>query len=591
MLIHAWYIQLLCNLAARRNGSQVSRFQTQKTAELLAYLAFYSSQNHERDVVMEVLWPNVDPEQGRNRLKQALSSLRRQLEPPGTPSGAVLVATRIRIQINPAAVETDVRAYQSALRSADRAQNFDDKSRFLQNAAQLYKGPLFPESNSDWVLRERARLEELHQNALGRLSSLAEARGDIPQAIRWAQELVNLNGIQEEAHQRLIRLYVEQGRDAAALEQYRALEAALHQMLGMAPSLETQALLRDVPASVSPAPKRDYDARKQLRHAGDTGNDQGRPIGRYSVVVLPTSGAQPEPSKGPLPLPVPLTSLIGRERDVDRLGAILQPMPPGVHDPPARTGAAVDPLYARSRIVTLTGPGGCGKTRLAIAVAQRLAADFDGRVAFAEVGSVTNREQLLSACARAAGLQLPADADLRRHLAHGIGDRPFLLILDQFDKIVSEADMLPDLVHNTPGLRCIVTTRINIEGEQVYHVSPLAVPNHAEAPEALIGYNGVRLFVERAQAISPDFQVTTRNASAVASLCRHLDGLPLALELAASWIQTLSPQQMVARLPERFALLERRREYGDPRHWSLAAVLDESYSLLPEPLKKMFAAI
>jgi DNA-binding SARP family transcriptional activator len=162
-------IEMLGGLRVRQGERVITRFRAHKYGALLAYLAYYLRQQHPREVLVELFWPELEPEAQRNNLSLALSSLRRQLEPPGVPSGAVIVADRFSVGLNPEAVATDVVGFEAALRDADQADDGQAQEQRLARAVALYRGPLLPGYYEEWVLPEQARLAERYLQALGRL--------------------------------------------------------------------------------------------------------------------------------------------------------------------------------------------------------------------------------------------------------------------------------------------------------------------------------------------------------------------------------------------------------------------------------------
>jgi DNA-binding SARP family transcriptional activator len=201
-----WRIALLGRLRATRGDRVVSRFRARRTGALLAYLAYHLDRPHPREVLIELFWLETPPASGRNNLSRELSSLRRQLEPPGVPAGSVLLADRSLVQLNPAACSTDLQAFEPALQGAARAGGCAERVARLTEAAELYGGELLPRYFEEWVLPERQRLAELFLQTLGQLTADREQAGDYPGAIRRARRTVAADGLREEGHQELIRL-------------------------------------------------------------------------------------------------------------------------------------------------------------------------------------------------------------------------------------------------------------------------------------------------------------------------------------------------------------------------------------------------
>src|SRR5436309_11411535 len=220
-----WRIELLGRLRATQGDHVDTRFRARRTGALLAYLAYYTDRPHPREVLIELLWPEAEPHSGRSSLSREFSSLRRQLEPPGyspngwMAAGAVIVADRDSVQLNPAACATDVQAFEAALQIAARARSSAERATRLTEAAELYRGELLPGYFEDWILPERQRLAELFLDALGELTTSLEQAGDQSGAIQWARRVVAADPVREEGHRSLIRLLHATCQPAAALRQ------------------------------------------------------------------------------------------------------------------------------------------------------------------------------------------------------------------------------------------------------------------------------------------------------------------------------------------------------------------------------------
>jgi DNA-binding SARP family transcriptional activator len=219
-----WRIELLGGLVAQREDRVVTRFQTQKTRSLLGYLAYRHHRSHPRDFLIELLWPECEARAGRNRLSQALSSLRHQFEPPGTPAGSVILATRTAVQLSPAAISTDVTEFDDLLRAAERVSSAVEQSQMLAEAVELYRGELLPGCFEEWIFPERERLAQADLQALRRLTRYFEQADDLPNALNYARRAVAAEPLCEEARQELIRLLAAAGQPEAALRQYLELE-------------------------------------------------------------------------------------------------------------------------------------------------------------------------------------------------------------------------------------------------------------------------------------------------------------------------------------------------------------------------------
>ena len=267
----------------------------------------------------------------------------------------------------------------------------------------------------------------------------------------------------------------------------------------------------------------------------------------------------------PTNLPEPVSELVGRD---DVLGEILS-------------------LASAHRLVTLTGAGGIGKTRLALAVARRLLPQFVDGVWLAEFSPIADPGLVPVTVAAAIGLDLGGGAVSAPRVAQALAGRRLVLVLDTCEHVIGAAAALAEVVLRArSAVRIIATSRepLRAEGEWVYPVPPLAVPAaDAEDADGLLRYGGVRLFVERLSAADPHFAPDRRNAAMIAAICRRLDGMPLAIELAAARAAVLGVEEVATHLDDRFRLLTGGRRTALPRHQTLRATLDWSYQLLSEP--------
>jgi predicted ATPase/DNA-binding CsgD family transcriptional regulator len=275
-------------------------------------------------------------------------------------------------------------------------------------------------------------------------------------------------------------------------------------------------------------------------------------------------------------LPIPLTSLLGREQDSVAVLSLIH-----------RTGI---------RLVTLTGPGGVGKTRLGIQVASQLLESFAGHVAFVPLTPIRDASSLLATIVQALGLQTEGRHDVFRLLAAYLEDKDLLLFLDNFEHLMTAAPQIAQLLGMCSRLKVLVTSRaaLRISGEHEYPVAPLSLPDLKSTPdlELLAQVPAVALFMQRARALRPDFCLTHTNGPAIAEICVRLDGLPLAIELAAARIKLLSPQAMLAQLSGDFrargALLSGGSQDLPGRQQSLRATLGWSYGLLNRAEQMLF---
>jgi len=277
----------------------------------------------------------------------------------------------------------------------------------------------------------------------------------------------------------------------------------------------------------------------------------------------------------PTNLPLQPTPLVGRERELGELGELL--------------------ASPRGRLVTLTGPGGSGKTRLALQAGAELVEQFPGGVWFVALAALTEPALFLPTLAQTLAVREIPGQPLAHTLAEHLSDKQLLLVLDNFEQLLGAAGELPGLLAAAPGLRLLVTSReaLRLSGEQLFPVPALSLPARGARLQvgALAQYEAVALFCERARAVRPDFELGDANAAAVGEICRRLDGLPLALELAAARSRVLAPQALLARLDERLGLLTGGARDLPARQQTLRATIDWSYALLNEPEQGLFARL
>jgi predicted ATPase len=292
---------------------------------------------------------------------------------------------------------------------------------------------------------------------------------------------------------------------------------------------------------------------------------------RFATGAGPAA-SRPAGGRGPRPLPVSATSLLGRDEAVGEVAGLVES--PGV------------------RLVTLTGPGGVGKTRLAVAAGERLRHDFDAGTVFVPLDSVADPERVLAAISRAAGADLAGTGVPVQAVAEVFGDGAWLLILDNLEQVVQAAADLGELLARCPGLVMLATSRtvLGLRGEREYPVPPLPPPADADSASVaeVAAWPAVALFLDRARAARPGFALTESNAAAVAEICRRLEGLPLAIELAAARSRLLDPPALLDRLARSLDALgtgavdlpERQRTLRDTVEWSMGLLTAAERSLL-----------
>jgi predicted ATPase/class 3 adenylate cyclase len=297
----------------------------------------------------------------------------------------------------------------------------------------------------------------------------------------------------------------------------------------------------------------------------------------YQLVIGGVPSEFPPPrtlENRPTNLPVLPTPLVGRQRELTELGELLE---------------------GEARLVTLTGPGGTGKSRLALQASAEAVDSFADGVFLVGLAPITDSELVLPAIARTLAVREQPGEPIEQTLARFLSERTLLLLLDNFEQVIGSAPTVAGLLAEAPNARLLVTSRepLRVPGEQEFPLEPLPVPGPAAHLDAarLSEFDAVALFIERALAVQPEFAVTNENAPAVAEICVRLDGLPLAIELAAARLRVLSPQALLARLDERLKLLTGGARGAPERQQTLRATIDWSYRLLSEPEQRLFARL
>jgi predicted ATPase/DNA-binding SARP family transcriptional activator len=502
---------------------------------LLALLLVDAGRVVPAERLIEGLYGGNPPGDASNALQSQVSRLRQLLRDEDRPGSPVeLHPAGYRLAVDPD--DVDAHRFERLAAEGHRALAGGDPPRaaaLLREALDLWRGPALADAGDVPSARAQAvRLEELRVGAMEDRAEAELALGGHPALVAELERLVAGYPLRERLRGLLMRALYADGRQAEALARFEEARRTLAEELGADPSPELAAVhlavLRADPALA-------------------------RPAGRQAVRRLPAQ----------------LTTFVGRAEEVGRVGKLL----------------------GEARLVTLTGPGGAGKTRLAIEAAAR----EPGEACFVDLAPVGEGTDVPSALLGALGLrdagllaspapgQRDPPPDVTGRLVAALADRRMLLVLDNCEHVVEAAARLAHrLLGACPALRVLATSReaLGITGETLWPVPPLALPPPGTAPVEALDYPAVRLFAERAAAVRPDFAVDAGNADAVLRICRAVDGLPLAIELAAARLRGLSLAEITGRLDDRFALLSRGDRTAPPRHQTLRAVVEWSWDLL-----------
>ncbi len=524
-------IRLLGQFTVQVDGAAVE--MTARPAQaLLAYLLL-NPVAHRRERLAGLLWPDSSEANARRNLRQALWQIRRAL---GDQAKTLMLIDEITLAFNRGSdYGLDVERIAQPLEDATTA---DD----LMQIVAVYAGELLPGFYDEWVLLEREQLQAQFERKLNLLlERLVEARR-WTEVLHWGEHWIALGYTPEPAYRALMLAHAGLGDRSSVADVYRRCVEALERDLSVEPSAQTRALY------------------ERLR----TGEE-----------ILPTTPVRPPVDNPTHNLPVHLTSFIGREKEIAEIRRLL-------------TGASNERAGERVRLLTLTGPGGTGKTRLALQAATHLLDAFPDGIWLVELALLTDPVLVPQTVAALLGVREEPNYPLTRALTAYLRAKTLLLIFDNCEHIVETcAQFSETLLHACANLRIMVTSRetLGVMGERVLRVPSLQLPDVRQLLPLhdLAQCEAIRLFVDRAATVKPTFSLNEANAVAVTQICQQLDGVPLAIELAAARVRAMTPEQIAARLDDRFRLLTGGSRTALPRQQTLRAMIDWSWDLLSQP--------
>ena len=503
-------------------------WRLRKARGLVKLLSLTPEHSLHREQAIEALWPDRDPTAASNNLRQSLFVARRALDSCGEDGGARIALAHDVLTLDSDRLRIDVEEFEEAAAEAER----DPSVERHRAAIDLYGGELLPEDRFDeWATVRREALRERHLILLVDLARLHEEAGDRAAAVAALQQALLDEPLHERAHRELMRIYALTGRRQRALAQFHLLRESLRREFEDEPDEETRRLYQDV----------------LTRRLG--AEDAPEP-------VAAARRADPAPRRtGNLPLQ--LTSFVGRERE---LGEVVG-------------------LARRHRLLTLTGPGGSGKTRLSLEAAAALLRDSPDGVWLVELAGLSDGGLVPHAMGAVLGVESRSARRSEEAVAAHVGVRQMLVVLDNCEHLVGACARLAEgLLAACPNLRVLATSRepLHVAGEVDWRVPSLSLPEAA------------RLFAERASGVSSPFALSEENAAAVAEVCRRVDGIPLAIELAAARVGVLAPAQIAERLRDSLTVLAAGRRTALARQQTLTAALDWSHELLDEDERALF---
>jgi predicted ATPase/DNA-binding SARP family transcriptional activator len=507
----------------------------------LTYLLLHRDAPQSRQSISFCLWPDSSEAQAQANLRTLLVRLRR-----------VWPKIEQFVEITPRTLQWKSK-YNFSLDVAD----FEDAASHVKNpgmdidrktartdlekAVHLYRGDLLPACYEDWIMPDRERLRQAFVRTIQKLIDLLDKQHDFASAISHINFLLKLDPLDETTYQAAMRLHALRGDQAGVVRTFEICTAVLRQELNVEPGSATREIFQSLLRMKAPA-----------------------------IVDIPAPPVNHN-------LSFSFTSFIGREREISEIKHLLF-LAPSSEPISEGNGQPIGII----RLVTLSGVGGSGKTRLALQVAFECLPEFTAGIWWVALAPLADPALVARAIASIFGVQEQSDRPLIETLSSALGSRQLLLVLDNCEHLIGEcARIAAHLLSVCPNLKILTTSRelLGMTGETVYSVPPLTLPSGLD-PDQIDGTEAVRLFVERASLTLPTFALTDRNREAVVQICRQLDGIPLAIELAAARVKVLSVDQIASRLGDRFNFLTSGNRTALPRHQTLRGMVDWSYDLL-----------
>ncbi|MBE7549977.1 MAG: tetratricopeptide repeat protein [Anaerolineales bacterium] len=526
-----------------RAGVSVAEALSSKSQAILYYLAV-TDQPQTRSTLAALLWGDVPDDAARANLRKALSNLREKV-------GDYLDLDGQTVAFRPdCSLWIDVVEFRAR---ADGVGLVGEVQR-LQEAVALYRGDFLsgyyvrhaPDFET-WMLAEQARLREMVIQALHTLAAHHAEQGELPEGIAVIRRLLGLEPWREEAHRQLMLLLARDGQRSAALAQYELCVKVLAEELGVETGPETKAVYERI-------------------RAGDLSWGAEKPESKGELSVAPLSPRHN--------LPLQPTSFIGREQEVAEIRRLL------VEEPACR-------------LLTLMGPGGIGKTRLALAAAAEVKDSFPHGVHFAPLASVGEPEIVISALAEALHLTIQAGVKPKTELFNYLDEKQLLLVIDNLEHLLAGVGLLSEILMAAPQVKLLATSRerLNLQEEWSYRVQGLSFPKDASPDTNFESYSAMRLFLERACRAEAGFNLSEADLPHVIRLCQLVDGMPLALELAAPWVRSITCREIVQEIERSLDFLTTSLRNTPERHRSIKAVLEQTWQRLPETEKALLCKL
>ena len=504
----------------------ITHFRSTNNQGLLVYLVFNREKQVSRESLMALFWPDESEQNARNNLRQSLYQLRKLLGDTKNGEEAHLTVTRQTVQFNQESdYEADVQAFLHGIDTGD-----------LETAVSHYQGELLPGFTCDslefesWLRQEREHLHNLALETMAELTRDYLQNGRYDKAQTTAQKQIQLEPWREQAHRQLMQAFTLGGNRNKALQQFELCQATLQEELGVAPTEETITLFEDIKS------------------------------GRLTPAAS-TESVRP-PIKTKHNLPTDTTPLIGRELEIEQISQRI--------------------IKDKQRLITILGPGGMGKTRLGLAVGRALMAQFADGVYFVDLAPLVESKEIPLTIGTTIGYLAPdRDAALFPQLLQGISQQNILLILDNFEHLLEGAAFVNEMLQACPDVTILVTSRqrLNLASESRFELGGLDFPDWL-TPEDAMDYTAVQLFMENARRAQPDFKLTQDNIGDITHICQQVQGMPLGLVLAASWLELLSPADISQEIDNSLDFLAADLTDLPARQRSMQAIFNYSWQMM-----------
>jgi predicted ATPase/DNA-binding SARP family transcriptional activator len=527
-------VRLLGKFEVKSDGKSVA-ITSRPAQSLFAYLILSAGTSHRREKLAGLLWPDSLEETARSNLRSALWKIRKAL--PSSALAEYLSADDLTIAFNASAEYwLDAAELEKVSENASAVE--------LMTTLSLYLGELLPGFYDEWAALEREHLNSVFEHKMARLMSLLQEEKRWLDVLDWGERWIKLGQKPEPAYRALMSAHAAKGDMSKVAATYERCVKSLKEFR-IEPSENTRAL---------------YESLKAGKEKIET----------ESTVVVAAKRRTPLHTN----LPVPITSFIGREKEVED----------------------VVKTVGRNRLVTLAGSGGVGKTRLAIQSSHKLLDKFKDGVWWIDLVGLSDPTLVPQTVAKVLDVREVPNQPLTETLLRELKTKQVLVVLDNCEHLILACAQLADrLLGGTKHLKILATSReaLDILGETVWPVPSLSLPDLQDSLDikSLSKSESVRLFIERAMAMRPHFILIDQNADAVVQICRRLSGMPLAIELAAARVKMMNVDEIAQRLDDRFSLLTSGNRSALPRQQTLRATIDWSHELLTEPEKTLFRSL